>query len=122
MPHLPDSPWPPPYPGDWNRLTDRDEAARIAFWTSNITVAPSSGDGPPEATARCDDFECSAFWLPQQDYSELTADLDRILATTGNVRLAAAEGTPLGAAHVLPRSRLSDHARRMLGGDHWVET
>jgi hypothetical protein len=108
VPCLSPSPWPPSYPVDWERVHDRDEAARFAFATSCVTVAPSWDAETHMKTASFAELEgagSTAIWLPALDFSrlldQLTSDAMRAVPSP---RLDDIEGTMLWTllARLLP--------------------
>jgi hypothetical protein len=99
VPYLSPSPWPPQYPVDWERVHDRDEAARFAFATNSITVAPSWDSDMHMQTASFPELQGSgstAIWFPVNDYDRLVAELksDRMREAPAP-RLFDLEGTML---------------------------
>jgi len=121
IPWLSPSPWPPPYPADWERVRTREEAAYFALATHDVAVAPSSdGSARVQLATYSDapDSPSTAIWLPAEDHlrlvTELAAERFRI---DPKPRLFDLEGTAVAdlLRRYLPRvPSLDAYSRRIL--------
>lgn len=121
VPWLPASPWPPPYPMDWDHWRDRDEAARWVFATEGVTVAPTEEREVRIQTVSYKEYpetEHTVFWVPRADYEALLADVERAYDTPAlsKLRLDELASCPLAEflRHQLPRASLSPVERKIL--------
>src|SRR5262245_39819330 len=97
VPWLPASPWPPPYPTDWDHWRDRGEAPRYLFATETVTVAPTEEREARIQTVVFDEYPEMAhtvFWRPRADYEVLLADVERAYDTPNPSELRLDELTP----------------------------
>ena len=123
VPWLAASPWPPPYPTDWDHWKDRDEAAWYLFATRVVTVAPTEARETRIQTVIFDEYPDMAhtvFWRPRADYEALLVDVERAYHTDtpdhGSLRLDELAPGPLVEflTHDLPRASLSAYKREIL--------
>jgi hypothetical protein len=122
VPWLSASPWPPPYPTDWDHWRDRDEAAAYLFATHTVTVAPTDEHEPRIQTVIFDEYPDTAhtvFWLPRASHEALLVDIERAYNTSrpSELRLQELnESRPLPGflRRELPRASLSAYERKIL--------
>jgi hypothetical protein len=120
---LPASPWPPPYPTDWNRWRDRDEAAWYLFATNAVAVAPTEEHEARIQRVVFDEYPDTShtvFWRPRADYEALLEDVERAYHTEtpdhSGLRLDELPAGPLVEflKHELPRAALDAYERKIL--------
>lgn len=92
IPWLRGTPWPPPYPTDWDHWKDRDEAAQYLFATNDVSIAPTDERGAWSQTVVFPEYPETAqtvFWLPRADFESLLEEVERIHTSAhhGEVRL-----------------------------------
>jgi hypothetical protein len=122
IPWLSASPWPPPYPTDWEHWRDRDEAAAYRFATHTVTVAPTDEPAPRIQTVIFDEYPDAGhtvFWLPRASHEALLVDIERAYNTSrcSELRLQELdESRPLPGflRRELPRASLSAYERKIL--------
>lgn len=121
LPLAPASPWPPPYPMDWDHWQDRDEAARYLFATNAVSIAPTDD---PETQIQSvvfneyPDLTHTMFWIPKAKHEALLLDVERAYNSPfpSKLRLDDLGAGPLAEflGRELPRASLSTYDRRIL--------
>jgi hypothetical protein len=121
LPSAPVSPWPPPYPMDWNHWQDRDEATRYLFATNAVSIAPTDSLETRIQSVIFDEYPDLAhtmFWLPKAEHEAILLDGERVYNSPfpSKLRLDDLAAGPLAEflKRELPRASLSTYDRRIL--------
>ncbi len=121
MPWAPASPWPPPFPADWDHWRDRDEAASYLFATNAASIAPTDGAETRIQSVVFDeypDLPHTMFWLPRAEHEALLMDVERAYNSPfpSKLRLNDLGAGPLAEflGRELPKASLSPYDRRIL--------
>ena len=120
VPWLPESPWPPKFPTDWDHWSDRDEAASFLFATNEISIAPTDGAARDQTVifSEYPELEHTVFWLPRAEHEALLVDVERAYEAPwpSRLRLLELNDGPLVELlrRDLPEAALGDYERKIL--------
>ncbi len=117
LPELPVSPWPPPFPANWDDAVSREAALGFAFATTDVTIAPSAaeqGDTRTVRYAEAPESAHTAFWIPGDRFRALVVELAELCEYRGTRAGLPAGQLEWALAELLPHAELSDDKRTLL--------
>jgi hypothetical protein len=102
LPILPESPWPPPFPEEFDQYETQEQAIRYIVASTQVVVGPRDKAETRRETVvyeQLSDRVNNAVWIPQGDYDRIADDLEKLMTVDWHadrtLRLTELDDRPL---------------------------